>query len=261
MALVERHNAPLVFYDIETSFNIGGYFGRKWDTNIAKVIHTGYVLGFAWKVEGEKKIQSCYIWDFPRYKKHPRDDVEVIKKWVEVVANGGIPVGHNSDKFDNAVMMGRAIVHHLDVQRPAQTIDTIKMARKAGKFDSYKLDDLCEQFGLGRKLHTDIDLWWDCMQGIPKAQKQMVKYNKRDVDLTEKLYRYLLPYAPIAPNRATIEGKPTACPKCGVDRPNLMLSKGFTYTKTGVYRSWTCKACGSRVKSRTPEKAARPEFV
>lgn len=261
MALVERQNqSRLVFYDIETAFNIGGYFGRTYDTNIAKVIHQGYVLGFAYKFENEKKIHSCYIWDFPRYKKEPRNDIEVVKKWRELMMSTGIVGGHNSDKFDNKVMMGRVLVHRLGAFPMPQTVDTLKMARKIGKFDSNKLDDLGETLGLGRKLHTDVNLWWDCMQGLPKAQKRMVSYNKQDVVLTEKLYRELMPYCETGhPNRANIEGRPAACPKCA--KEGFLWAQGTRYTKTGQYRRWQCTACGSYVSSRQQEKTIRPEFV
>ena len=254
-----RPAARLLFYDIETSFAVGGYFGKAYETNIAKVIHQGYVMGFAWKFQGDKKPQSCYVWDFPRYKREPRNDIEVVKKWHELMSSADIVIGHNSNSFDNKVMMARVLIHGLPPIPMPQTVDTLKMARKVGKFDSNKLDDLGEQLGLGRKIHTDIDLWWDCMQGVPKAQKRMVKYNKQDVVLTEKLYDRLLPFETSHPNRANIEGRPAACPKCGIE--GFLWAQGVRYTKTGQYRRWQCKSCGSYVSERRAEKGDKPLYV
>lgn len=253
-----KTTARLVIYDIETSANVGLYFGRSYDTNIAKIVQHGFVLGFAWKEPG-KQTQSCYIWDFPRYKKEPRNDIEVVKRWRDVVTSAEILCGHNSDAFDNKVMMGRLLVHNLPPVPLPQTADTLKMIRRIAKFDSNKLDDLGEHLGLGRKLQTDIDLWWRSMMGEPKAQKRMVSYNKRDVELTEKLYFRLLPHAATHPNVANITNRPTACPRCGAE--GFLWSQGIRYTKTGQYRRWQCKACGSYVSSRKGEKGKNPDYI
>lgn len=58
-----------LFYDIETAPALGLYFGRPYDVNIAKNIQREYVFGFAWQWNDRKKVESCYIWDFPEYNK------------------------------------------------------------------------------------------------------------------------------------------------------------------------------------------------
>lgn len=249
----------ICFYDVETAMNIGGYFGPTYDVNIGKVIQKGFVMGFAWKWEGKPRIYSCYIWDFPLYKKEPRNDINVIKKWVEVMQESDLVVGQNSDQFDNKVMYGRLMIHNLPPLAMPQTADTKKMVKRIARYDSNKLDDLAEQFGYGKKIKTDIDLWWDCMTGVKKAQKQMVTYNKRDVEITEKVYLHLLPHAQGHPNMANIIGRPDACPKCGDE--GFLMAQGIRYTKTGQYRRWQCKNCGSYVSSRTQEKVERPNYV
>lgn len=251
--------ARFVTWDLESSFNIGGYFGPTWDVNIAKVIQHHYVLGFAWKYLGERKVYSCYIWDFPLYKKQPRNDIEVIKKWREVMLSADIACGHNSDSFDNKVMTGRLMVHNLPPVPLPQLVDTKKMAKRVARFDSNKLDDLGELFGIGRKIHTDANLWWDCMQGVESAQRKMVRYNKQDVKLTEQVYLRMRPHAATHPNVANITGRPTACPVCGEE--GFMWAQGIRYTKTGQYRRWQCKSCGSYVSDRKQEKTDKPTFV
>lgn len=248
-----------VTYDIETAMNLGGYFGPTWDANISKVIQKGYVLGFAWKWKDKPRIYSCYVWDFPLYKKEPRNDINVIKKWVDIMQKADLVVGQNSDQFDNKVMYGRLLVHNLPPLAMPQTADTKKMVKRIARFDSNKLDDLAEQFGYGKKIKTDIDLWWDSMMGIKKAQRQMVMYNKRDVEITEKVYLHLLPHSQGHPNMANIAGRPEACPRCVSEAG--FLAQGWRITKTARYRRWQCKNCGSYVSDRKGEKNEKPSLV
>jgi hypothetical protein len=81
----KTNSARIITLDIETSSRLGLFFGNTYKANIAKTVQEMYVFGFSWKPLG-KKVQSCYIWDFPLYKKDPTNDIEVVKKWVEVVS-------------------------------------------------------------------------------------------------------------------------------------------------------------------------------
>jgi hypothetical protein len=257
-----------VVWDLESAFNLGGYFGPTYDVNIAKVIQKGYVLGFAWKYVGKPRIYTCYIWDFPLYKKDPRNDINVIKKWIEVMSDPklDLAIGQNSDSFDNKVMYGRLLIHNLPPLAMPATADTKKMVKRIARYDSNKLDDLAEQFGYGKKIKTDIDLWWDCMMGVKKAQKQMETYNKRDVEITEKVYLHLLPHSLNHPNMANLLDKPDACIRCG---KNEGFSKGgFKYKTTGKYQRWNCLAkkpdgslCWAYNTDRLPLKTVRPNHV
>jgi hypothetical protein len=248
-------------FDIETAFHIGGYFGPTYDVNIAKVIQKGYVLGFAWKYSGKPRIYSCYIWDFPRYKREPRNDIEVIRKWRKVMSDPTVHlvVGQTSISFDTKVMYGRLLIHNLAPLALPPQADTKKMVKSIARFDSNKLDDLAESFGYGKKHKTDADLWWDCMMGIKKAQKRMVEYNKRDVEITEKVYFHLLPHVTSHPNMAVIQGRPDACRHCGQNKG--FIANGFDYTRTGKYRRWQCKNCRGNNRARKGEKIERPNNV
>lgn len=266
-------------YDIETCFAIGVYFGRTYDVNIAKTILPEHLFGFAWQWLGEKKIRTCYIWDFPEFNKplkfkggnlesvleqlKERQDLGsklVAEKWSELVLNSDILVGHNSDQFDYRQMHGRIVEYGLPPIPKPQQVDTKKIAKRLGYYDSNSLDNLSKRFGHGGKLsHEGIEMWWKCMNGDTKAQKHMVKYNKVDVKKTTDLYLKFRPYDDRHPNIANIEGRPDACPKCGVE--GLLWAQGVRYTKTGQYRRWQCKACGSYVSERKQEKTDRPQYV
>lgn len=272
-----------LFYDIETAPAIGLFFGKPYDVNIAKTIQHEYVFGFAWKWEGDKKIHTCYIWDYPEYSKKlkPRDQTlaaflealderiracsrKVLTQWAVLANEANILVGHNSDQFDYKQMHGRLIQYDLPPIAKPQFVDTKKAAKQLGYYSSNKLDDLVQRFGLGKKLpHNNyphvIDLWWDCMNDVPKAQKHMVAYNKVDVEVTERLYQRFMPYMTNHPNAATIDNRPSACPKCGAE--GTLRSSGTRVTKTARYRRYVCTNCASWISSRTADKGERIQYV
>lgn len=249
-------------YDIETSPRVGLFFGNSWNASIAKTIADSYVMGFSYKDVGKRGVKSVYIWDFPLYKKEPTNDIEVVKVWrnLMLACQDGIIIGHNSDSFDNKLMMGRLIKHGMDPIALPNEVDTKKAIKRVARFDSNKLDDLGQMFEIGKKKDTGgIDLWWDCMNGDKKAQRKMVSYCEQDVKLTERLYLYELPYMSNHPNMAVLTSQPDMCRSCGVNKG--FLGAGFKYTKTGKYRRWQCKNCRSYNQERTPQKIERPELV
>jgi DNA polymerase elongation subunit (family B) len=270
-------------FDIETAPAIGLFFGKPYDVNIAKIIQREYVFGFSYKWRHEKRVRSCYIWDYPAYKKPLKPhkatlagllealderitacSKEVLKEWSRLVADANIIMGHNSDSFDYKHMFGRLAQYGLPpVPRP-QMIDTKKAAKQIGNYQSNKLDDLGELFGTGRKLpHSDypnaIDLWWDCINDVKKAKKHMVAYNEIDVIRTEALYLRLMPYMNNHPNRANITERPDVCPKCESDGP--FQSSGWRLTKTAKYRRFQCMNCGTYTSSRTKTEGKGPTYV
>lgn len=248
-----------VTWDAETAYNEGAYFGRSYDVHIAHIINKGFVLGFAWKQLGKKKIHTCYIWDFPLYKKEPRNDINVIKKWVEVMESNDVEVGWNNIRFDTRVMYGRLLKHKLPPPTLPKPVDVMRELKKLAAYDSYKLDDVSEEWGHGHKIKTEIGLWVDCVAGVKSAQKKMEKYNRRDVEVTELDYLDLRPHIKNHPNVANIIGLPKACPKCGTEA--RMLFQGYRPTKTGMNRVVQCTNCWGKSTLRKGEKNERPEYI
>lgn len=268
---MKNTNARILVYDIETAPALGLFFGKPYDVNIAKIVQHEYVFGFSYKWLGEKKIYHHYIWDFPEYKldKNPfnlgsNNSKRVIEKWAELVSQSQVVLGHNSDQFDYKHMHGRLALYKIPPIAWPQFIDTKKMAKQIGNYQSNKLDDLGAYFGTGRKLpHNDypnaIDLWWDCMNDKAKAKKHMMKYNDIDVKRTEELYLTLMPYAKTHPNMALLTDQPDACARCGENKG--FTSAGFKNTTTSRYRYWQCKNCFRKNPGRTREKIDRPDYV
>ena len=278
---MQNKNARVLVYDIETAAAIGLFFGKTYDANIAMTVQHEYVMGFAWQWLGESKVNTCYIWDFYGYNKpiKPKDmflssvleawderiqagSKEVVRKWCELVKEAQIIVGHNSDQFDYRQMNGRVMQHKLPpIPKPLQ-VDTKKIAKRVGYYQSNKLDDLSKRFNHGGKLqHDGIEMWWKCMNGDKKAQRHMVKYNKIDVIKTRELYEDFKPYDERHPNMANLEDRPDAC-RLGCEGFGF-VSAGWKYTRTGKYRRWQCKndECRAYNAGRKMEKGEKPEMV
>lgn len=258
-------NIMKITLDIETSPRVGLFFGNTYKAQVAKSVQESYVFGFSWKLY-HKKVQSCYIWDFARYKKDPTNDIEVVKKYIEVATAAGIIIGQNSRSFDDKVMMGRIIIHDLDPPTPFQTIDTKSELQGVARYDQNGLDYVSKLYGHGGKHETGgIDLWWECMdipgfkKGNPLMQRKMVRYCENDVVKTEKKYDREFRFYKRHPNMNLITGQTDACPKCGV-------AAGFTlhgsyFTSTSEFKVWRCSNCGSHPRSRVSEKVEKSRLV
>lgn len=262
--MTKKPTARILIYDIETCFAIGLFFGRRYEVNIAKIIKDEHLFGFAYQWLGEKKIHTNYIWDYPGFDKPLKPKVmnlegflaaleervrtyeaKVVQHWADRVKEADILIGHNSDSFDYRQMHGRIMQHKLNPIPKPQQVDTKKLAKRLGYYESNKLDDLSKRFKNGGKLsHEGIELWWKCLNNDIKARKHMVKYNKVDVEKTTKLYLDFRPYDERHPNMKQIAGRPTDCAVSGCIDPGF-TAEGLKHTKTASYQRWKCKRCKS----------------
>lgn len=250
--------ARILLWDIETAPIIGTAW-QTWQTDLVWIEQDWYMLCFAYKWLGERKTYVVAQTDFKGYKPGSTDDLQVIKELHRVLSEADAVIAHNGDKFDLKKANARFVYHNLGPASPVLQIDTRKMAKKYFGFTSNKLDDLGEYFGVGRKIPTDKNLWRNCMAGDMKAWSRMKRYNAQDVRLLERVYTRLLPFDVSHPNRANIEGRMDACPRCG--QQGFLWAQGWRYTKAGKYRRWQCKKCGSYVSERNAVKADKPDYV
>jgi predicted RNA-binding Zn-ribbon protein involved in translation (DUF1610 family) len=120
----------------------------------------------------------------------------------------------------------------------------LRVVKSQFRFPSNKLDYVAQRLSLGKKKdHEGHILWVKCMNGDKKAWKTMEEYNIQDVILLEKLYKKLLPWIKSPINLNIMKDRNGFnCPTCG---KNHLISKGFSYTTTGAYQRYQCKACGA----------------
>jgi hypothetical protein len=156
---------------------------------------------------------------------------------------------HNCS-FDIKEIQAAFIRHNLPPPSPFKVIDTKTMVKKVARFNSNKLDDLGKLLFNERKIKTDFDLWEGCIKGDKKAWSDMVRYNKKDVELLEKVYLRLRPWYTAHPNVGIYIAKP-GCPKCGSES---VTWRGFARTTTRQYRRFQCQECGGWGRTTVSEK-------
>jgi len=231
----------ILLFDIETAPNLA-YVWRLYEANAIDVKSNWYMISFAYKWLGEKRIKAYSLPDFDLYKKQPENDRELCYKLWELMGEADVVIAHNSQAFDVKKSQGKFLQHGFPPPKPFKQVDTLKVARKYFKFDSNKLDNLAKYLGIGEKMQTGgKKLWLDCMNGDLKAWAKMVKYNKKDVDLLEKVYLRMRPWIDNHPNSNLYNKTCEKCPNCGGDT----TKQGLKHNRATTLQQYKCKECGA----------------
>jgi len=245
-------NPKILLFDIESAPNLAYVWG-KYEQNVIEYDSEWYMLCYAAKWLGKKKIMTSSLIDFPKkFKKDSNDDFGVINELWKLLDEADIVIAHNGKSFDVKKANARFLYHGLLPPSPFKQIDTLTESRKYFKFNSNKLDDLGNLLGVGRKVsHEGFQLWLKCMKGNKTAWRKMIKYNKQDVILLEKVYEKFKPYITNHPNIGLYKQIDFACPNCGGIH---LQRRGFNRTKTNVYQRYQCQSCGAWSQSTKSKK-------
>jgi RNase_H superfamily len=231
----------VLFIDIETSPNIA-YVWEKYEQDVlGDFIKERMIISFAWKWAGSPKVEARAIPDYYGYKANPSNNKKLIEFLHSLFSAADIIVAQNGDAFDIKMANAEFIQYGLTPPPPYKTVDTLKVARAKFRFNSNKLDDLGKRLGIGRKIHTGgFGLWVGCIQGKKKSWDKMVKYNKQDVVLLEKIYLKLRPWMTNHPNMNVFDG----IPACTVCKSTRLTRQGWCMTTMGRRRQYQCQNCG-----------------
>jgi DNA polymerase elongation subunit (family B) len=232
----------IAFIDLENSPSLG-FVWEKYETNVLSFERDWYIMSFAVSWSGSEKIKCYALPDFPGYRKNPHDDAALCKKLWEVFDEADLVVAHNGDRFDCRKANARFVIHGFTPPSPYRTVDTLKVARRHFMFTSNKLDDLCDVFGIGRKVRTGgFSLWLDCMKGVPAAWARMKRYNIHDVRLLRRVYERLRAWSPTHPNVTIASGESFLCPACS----GATKRAGWNNLKTYRTQRYYClsRSCG-----------------
>jgi hypothetical protein len=232
----------LLLLDLETSPNTAYVWGL-WNENIplARLIDTGEVMCWSAKWLGKDEIMfDSYFQSSPK---------QMIKRLHRLVDKADGVITYNGNRFDIPVMNKEFLLNKL-VPHSYQQIDLYRTVKSRFRFASNKLDHICEELGIGKKMETDFRLWVNCMNKDPVAWKHMEEYNRHDVLLLEGLYYRLLPWVKNLPN-LSVENASLVCPRCG---SNDLISRGWYLTKGGKYKRYSCNSCGGPVRGNKAEK-------
>lgn len=230
----------ILFLDIETFPNLGWVWG-KYEQNVLHFERQTIIASFAAVWLGGK-VFSRALPSYAGYKADVPDDAGICADLHALLSQADVVVAHNGKDFDVRVINGRFICHRLSPPPPFKVVDTKLLARRVARFNSNRLDDVAQLFGLGEKLpHEGFKLWRDCMAGKPAAWKRMVRYNERDVVLLRKIYLRLLPWDKEHPNMLLYSER-AKCPNCGSSKIHF---RGVAKTLTRVYLRFQCQVCGA----------------
>jgi hypothetical protein len=233
--------SKILLFDLETTPNLG-YIWGKYEQDVLEFTRDWYILTFAYKWLGEKTTHAYALTDFKTYKKEPENDRELVQKLWTLFDEADIIIAHNGDEFDIKKAQAKFVQHQLPPPTPFKTIDTKKIAKRYFKFDSNKLDDLGGYLNLGHKIQTGgFELWKGCMKGEKKAWKKMVRYNKQDVVLLEKVYLTLRPWTDNHPN-LNLLNETQGCPVCGGTH---LQRRGYRLTRSSKFIRYQCQDCGA----------------
>lgn len=244
----------ILIFDIETT-PLLGYAWSTWKTDIIEVVQDWSMICFAYKWYGTK--------DKPVFVRPPQgdswNDVEMVKTLWALFDEADILIGHNVDKFDKKKTNAMFARHGLLPPSPTKTIDTLKVARKNFHNSSNSLNNLGKLYNIGTKTGEAgyMKLFKGCMLDDDKRMWSVMKrYNIQDVNLTEQLYRKLLPWIS---NHPIDLDNPEGCPNCG---STDVHKRGFQQTRSFRYQRYRCNSCGSWHRGRTRiDLGSKPEYV
>jgi hypothetical protein len=230
-----------LFIDIETSPCVGsfwrpGYKVRLTNDNVE--IHARIITA-AYRWQGDKTVKALE-WKGKGVGK--QCDKHIIEEIVPLMNEADEIIAHFGDGFDVPWIRTRALFHGI-VTGVWKTVDTYRWASKLFVLPTNKLNDIAQYLGIGHKLPTGYDLWRRVtFDSDVKALREMVEYNKHDVELLEQVWEKLMVYAPASTHAGAKAGEDRyTCPQCG---GNPMKHIRTMVSEKGIVsHQMYCKVC------------------
>lgn len=241
----------ILILDVETAPTLLWAWGLHQEIHSTDFMHKDwYMLCWAAKWLGEKKIISASLPDFKEYKTDKENDKALMEALWPLLDKADIVIAHNGINFDRRKINARFIMNGLNPTSPYRMIDTLDTCKREFAFTSNKLGDVAKFLGVGQKVQTGgFQLWKDCMNGIMSSWKKMTTYCCGDIHLLEKVYLKLRPYMLMHPN-VSVESEDACCTACGSDNINF---RGYKYTNLSKFRQFVCLDCGHWSRLRINE--------
>lgn len=212
-----------LFYDIETSPNIGFFWGSGYRINIPhdNIIKERAIICICYKWEGQNTVYSVE-WN-------EGCDKALLSHFMEVAKTADELVAHNGDNYDEKWIRTRCLIHGIECPPKLNSYDTLKKARAHFRFNSNKLDYLAKLFFDEGKSAVGFDDWIKItLNNDQEALNKMVDYCKKDVELLEDVFHKIQPYVH---HNTHVGDYRFSCPSCGSKEVVLRRTR---YTKSGI---------------------------
>lgn len=234
----------VLFFDIETSPNVGLFFtaGYKLNIDTDAILKERQIICISWMWGDSKKVEHL-DWGLKK-----QSDKELLKKFSKVISLADIIIGHNSDRFDIKWLRGRLAFHNLPDINTVQTYDTLKLAKKVFNLNSFKLKYIAKYLQVGAKDPMEFNDWKMIMKGSKPHLDKMLKYCDKDVVVDRNVFEKIFPYVSLTNMHfgSLLEGNKEGCPRCGQEERS---KDGTRITTSGmVYQRYKCNACGYKFK-------------
>lgn len=226
--------SKILIIDIETS-PTKSYHWRTFKENIGvdQIIEPGEVICFAAKWLDSKHSHFYSNWE---------DGHEaMIKAAHDLLSECDAVVHVNGKKFDIPHLMTEFALLKLGSPPPLTQIDVQQVIRSKFRLVSNKLAFIGPFFKIGAKMeHEGFMLWRKVMDGDTRAQNRMKRYCIQDMKLTERVYKYILPFISNHPHMGKTKGH-----ECGACGSAKLQSRGYRRTKSFRIQRMQCQNCGS----------------
>jgi hypothetical protein len=232
----------ILLLDIETAPHKVWSWGLfKQTIAINQIEEPGYTLCWAAKWYGEDKVMFADI---------NSGKTEMLLGIYDLVDQADVVVHYNGSHFDIPTLNQEWLAQGWSPPSPVIQIDLLQTVRKRFRLPSNKLNYISEYLKLGSKInHKGMELWRECMNGVPESWAVMQEYNIQDVTLLERLYDVLRPWIINHPNHGLFSAEELqVCPNCGSQH---LQKRGLYYTKTQTYQRYRCMTCGSWSKEKS----------
>lgn len=223
----------LLAFDVETAPNLVYTWGlHNQFVAVNQIVAPSRVLCWAAKWLGTKTLITGSEWD-----DSPKDMMVRLR---DLLDKADAVITYNGDRFDFPRIMGEFAIHGILPPAPVTSIDLYKTAKKLG-LPSGKLEYVVSVLTGEHKMETGgFELWRGVLAEDGSAQRKMLKYNKQDVQILEKLYYELRPYMKAHPFLGSMKGE--GCPACTATN---VQKRGYRRTKAFLMERLQCQECGT----------------
>jgi DNA-directed RNA polymerase subunit RPC12/RpoP len=252
-AVKAANTARILYVDIERLPGMVPIFDQKTSgfIPVSRWTRLPSLLCFAAKWKGTRKVEFAATWD--------GHEAMVQKSW-DLYDQADIVVTFNGKRFDNPHLRGAWLLAGLPPPRPWKDVDLFQVSKKYG-FESRSLAHLCHMLGIqGKSGHYDPAVAERCIEGDPKAQREMQTYNTRDARINEEVHVRLLGDIHNHPHVSTSAADEIRCNRCGGDDFDPLPTPYRAVVLE--YPMYRCKNCGGIVKTtHSSRRIARTQGV